>query len=134
MALHQQKFREIVFQLLFSCQFSSETKEDTALMLMRELEVTKRSVTDALSKASLILEKLMEIDEKLSLASKQYQIERISMAEKCALRLGVFELCYENPLLPRSIAIAEAIRLTKKFGTKEGAQFVNAVLDAVATG
>ncbi|HLB52894.1 MAG TPA: transcription antitermination factor NusB, partial [Chlamydiales bacterium] len=125
MALHQQKFREIVFQLLFSSQFGFESGEETALMLMAELKVTKRSVKDALDKTSLILEKLSEIDGKLREASEEYQVERISLAEKCALRLGIFELFYEQPTLPRPIAISEAIRITRKFGSKEGAQFVN---------
>ncbi|MBI3901311.1 MAG: transcription antitermination factor NusB [Chlamydiia bacterium] len=131
MALHQQKFREIVFQLLFSSQFDLESQEETASMLMAELKVTKRSVKDALVKVSSILEKLGEIDEKLQEASKQYLVDRISTAEKCALRLGIFELSYEEPALPRPIVITEAIRITKKFGTKEGAQFVHAVLDAL---
>ncbi|HSX12884.1 MAG TPA: hypothetical protein VLE96_00470, partial [Chlamydiales bacterium] len=40
MALPPQKFREIVFQILFS----SDSTEETALMLMAELKVTKKAV------------------------------------------------------------------------------------------
>ncbi|HSX14156.1 MAG TPA: transcription antitermination factor NusB, partial [Chlamydiales bacterium] len=72
-----------------------------------------------------IRERLSEIDEKISLYSTDYAFERISLVEKTILRLGIFEL----ERLPPPIAIAEAIRLTRKFGTPESAQFVNAILD-----
>ncbi len=121
MALPPQKFREIVFQILFS----SDSTEETALMLMAELKVTKKAVLEANSIVLQIRERLSEIDEKISLYSTDYAFERISLVEKTILRLGIFEL----ERLPPPIAIAEAIRLTRKFGTPESAQFVNAILD-----
>ena len=130
MALPQQKFREIVFQILFSALFEPEGANETALMLMAELKVTKRAVLEAGEKVSSILTKLDEIDEHIRLKSHEYQFERISSAEKCALRLGLFELLYD-PSIPPKVVIAEAIRLTRKFGTPESAHFVNAILDAV---
>jgi N utilization substance protein B len=130
MALHQQKFREIVFQLLFSSNFLEGNEEETSLMLMGELKVSKRSVMDALLKAKAIVSKLSIIDAKIQEISLEYQFERISTAEKCALRLAIFELFYELDL-PRKVVFAEAIRITRKFGSKEGAQFVNAILDQI---
>lgn len=133
MALPPQKFREIVYQILFSCDFVSDSSIETALALMGELKVTKSSVLKAREKVLGILDKLCEIDERIRSVSNEYQLERISSAEKCALRLGVFELFYE-PSLSYKIVIAEAIRLTRKFGTAEGAHFVNAILDGVYKG
>jgi transcription antitermination protein NusB len=130
MALPPQKFREIVYQLLFSAAFDVEALESTALMLMGELKVTKRAVREASERAKEVLSRLDVIDEKIRAASKEYQFERISSAEKCALRLGFFEILFDASL-PNKIAIAEAIRLTRKFGTPESADFVNAILDVV---
>lgn len=130
MPLPPQKFREIVYQILFSSAFDGSEIESTALMLMGELKVTKRAVLDACERARQVLSRLSEIDEKIRNASAQYQFERISSAEKCALRLGFFELLYDASL-PNKVAIAEAIRLTRKFGTPESADFVNAILDTV---
>ena len=90
MALPPQKFREIVFQILFSAAFANEKLEDTALMLMGELKVTKRSVLDACEMAKQVLSHLSEIDEKIRNTSKEYQFERITSAEKCVLRLSFF--------------------------------------------
>ena len=129
MALPPQKFREIVFQILFSAAFANEKLEDTALMLMGELKVTKRSVLDACEMAKQVLSHLSEIDEKIRNTSKEYQFERITSAEKCVLRLSFFELFHDKSL-PPPIVFAEAIRLTRKFGTPESADFVNAILDA----
>ena len=42
--------------------------------------------------------------------------------------MGVFELLFD-PLIPPKVAIAEAIRLSRKFNTPESASFVNALLD-----
>jgi transcription antitermination protein NusB len=128
MPLPPQKFREIVYQLLFSAAFDIEALDNTALMLMGELKVTKSAVRNAASRAREVISRLDEIDEKIRAASKEYQFERISSAEKCALRLGFFEILFDEAL-PNKIAIAEAIRLTRKFGTPESADFVNAILD-----
>ncbi len=121
MALPPQKFREIVFQILFS----SDLTEETALMLMHELKVTRKAVLEANQMARNVREKLAQIDEKISLCSTDYAFERISNVEKTILRLGFYEL----EKLPPPIVIAEAIRLARKFGTPESAQFVNAILD-----
>lgn len=131
MPLPPQKFREIVFQVLFSSAFEGSELENTALMLMGELKVTRRAVMEAAERVRQVLTRLEKIDEKIRAASSHsYQFERISSAEKCALRLGFFELFYESAL-PHKVVMAEAIRLTRKFGTPEGADFVNAILDTV---
>lgn len=130
MPLPPQKFREIVFQLMFCAAFDCEALDGTALMLMNELKVTKRAVLDACDRARQVLSRLDEIDEKIRAASNEYQFDRISSAEKCALRLGFYEILFDSSL-PNKVAIAEAIRLTRKFGTPESADFVNAILDTI---
>jgi len=42
----------------------------------------------------------------------------------------MYELFFETETLPPKVAIAEAIRLTRKFSSPESASFVNAILDA----
>lgn len=130
MALPPQKFREIVFQILYSSDFPGLDREETALMLMGELKVTKKSVLMAKEKVESIISKLTEIDEKITLCSTDYSFDRISKVEKTILRLGLYEILFE-PSLPPLVSIAEAIRLTRKFGTPESSQFVNAILDRV---
>ncbi len=128
MALSQQKFREIVFQLLYSQDLD---QTDEALMIdlmMAELAVSKKNVRLAQERAQLVRQHLSEIDSLIASASTSYDFDRIQMVTKNILRLGVFELFFDEQIPPK-VAIAEAIRLSRKFNTPESASFVNAVLD-----
>ncbi|MBS0626457.1 MAG: transcription antitermination factor NusB [Verrucomicrobia bacterium] len=130
MALPPQKFREIVFQILFSRDFDPDEGGEIVPFLMNELKVTRRAMLDAEGKANLILNRLPEIDGKIGPASTEYTFERISRVEKSILRLGTYEILHDSTIPPK-VAIAEAIRLCRKFGTPESANFVNAILDTI---
>ena len=128
MALTQQKFREIVLQLLYS---QDVTHPDDTLMLqlmMAELAVSKKNVRLAQERVQKIKEHLSEIDPLIASVSTSYDFERIQVVTRNILRLGVFELLFDDQIPPK-VAIAEAIRLSRKFNTPESATFVNALLD-----
>lgn len=129
MALPPQKFREIVFQLLFSLDFHEGEMQELACLLMKELKVTRSSLLAAQARVESLLERREHIDRTISSHSPDYTFERISRAEKAILRLGVFELLFD-PSIPPKVAIAEAIRMCRKFASPESARFVNGVLDA----
>ena len=130
MALPDEKFREIVFQLLYSEDMSAANQEDMIALLSKELAVTRATVRKAQERVTEILKKKKEIDEWVMQSSVSYAFERIQTVERNVLRLGVFELLYDESIPPK-VAIAEAVRLTRKFGTPEGGAFVNAVLDHI---
>ncbi len=60
MPISPQKFREIVFQLLYSDDFGGSS--EVAEMLMAQLAVTKRIVREACAVKDKIVEKKDEID------------------------------------------------------------------------
>jgi N utilization substance protein B len=128
MALPQQKFREIVFQLLYSHELFDPDNEVMMTMMMGELAVSKRNVRLALERVSQIEEKLSEIDRLITTVSVSYEFERIQAVTLTILRLGVFEIYFDDQVPPK-VAIAEAMRLSRKFNTPESASFVNALLD-----
>lgn len=130
MALSQQKFREILFQMLFSQDFSSLEEEEIVGFMMQQLSVTKKTMREVQEKHQKILANLEEIDSLITRFSMSYQFDRIARVEKNILRLGVYEICYGEDVPPK-VAISEAIRLTRKFSTAESSSFVNAVLDAI---
>jgi transcription antitermination protein NusB len=132
MAVPRQKFREIVFQLLYSHDFAESDEKDMTSFMMHEFAVSKKTVRLAVEQKNLIQLKQDAIDRLISQVSKAYDFERISRVERNILRLGAFELIYEASVPPK-VAITEAIRLTRKFGSPEGAAFVNAILDAIYT-
>jgi len=129
MALPRQKLREIIFHVLYGKSFGS-SEGDSVRLLMNHHKVTKKSVCEAESFADKVREKEEEIDALICKYAVDYKLERIPAVEKNLLRLGIFEMIYHKET-PRKVAIAEAIRLARKFTTQEGAKFVNAILDAI---
>ncbi|HAB98347.1 MAG TPA: transcription antitermination factor NusB [Parachlamydiales bacterium] len=130
MALPPQKFREIVFQILFSRDFSLAEPQEMIALLMKELKVTKKIVMEAAARAHLVENHVEELDKMISRFSTEYSFERISRAEKSVLRLGAFELLHDSTIPPK-VAIAEAIRICRKFGSPESSKFINGLLDGI---
>lgn len=128
MGLPPQKFREAVFQILYSQDFVV-SEEEIVPFMMNELKTTRKAMGEARQRAQQVLAKISEIDSLIKASSTEYSFERISGVERTILRLGIFEL--SDPQIPPKVAIAEAIRLCRKFGSPESAQFVNAILDGV---
>jgi N utilization substance protein B len=124
------KFREVVFQLLYSADFSQCPLEDIMAMIMEKAAVTKKVVREAYAMQQLIIAREEEIDAVIKEHAQNYQINRIPKVEYNVLRLGIYELLY-CPELSFKITISEGIRLSRKFATKESANFINAVLDSV---
>lgn len=125
-----QKFREIVFQLMYSHDIAQSDPQDMIPLIMTELEVSKKSVVAAQERVNTIVPKFSEIDALIAKASLSYEFERIQTVERNILRLGIFEMIFDETIPPK-VAIAEALRLARKFGSPESASFVNAVLDSV---
>lgn len=128
MSLSPQKFREIVFQLLYSYEMGKPENEVMVSLMMSELEVSKKNVRLAQERVQRILSNLSEIDSLISSVSTSYTFERIQTVTKTILRIGMFELFFDDKIPPK-VAISEAIRLSRKFSTPESATFVNALLD-----
>ncbi|MBS0630123.1 MAG: transcription antitermination factor NusB [Verrucomicrobia bacterium] len=128
MALSPQKFREIVFQLLYSLGFEKSERGELSLV-MRQNEVPKTAARLAFEKAETIWQIHDELDQVISEKSEGYELERIPMIERTVLRLGIYELLHTD--LPPKVVIAEAIRITRKYATAEGTSFINALLDRI---
>lgn len=128
MSLSPHKFREIVFQFLYSQDLHLSQEDEMVKLLMAELEVSKKNVKIAQERANLIVSYLPEIDKMIASVSTNYDFDRIQTVTKNILRLGTFELFFDDEIPPK-VAIAEAVRLSRKFCTPESAGFANAILD-----
>ncbi len=60
----------------------------------------------------------------------EWPLEQITVIDRNILRLGIFELKYDENI-PAKVAINEAIELAKSFGGESAGKFVNGVLGAV---
>lgn len=130
MSLPPQKMREVVFQLLFSLDVDAENVPAVVAFVGKELAVSKKYVLQALEKVNAILEKREMLDQNISGISESYLLERIQKVELNILRLGAYEILFDKEIPPK-VAIAEGMRLAKKFSTPESASYINAVLDSI---
>jgi N utilization substance protein B len=73
------------------------------------------------------------IDEMLANLSRNWRVERMAVVERNIIRLALFELKFGGGEVPVNVALDEAIELAKRFGTAEGAAFVNGMLDRALT-
>lgn len=130
MTLPYQKLREILFLHLFAKAQGMQDDEGTIELVMEQLKISRSNALKGRDKARQIEEKFEILDRSIQGVVVSYEFDRIQTVEKTALRLGAYEILFE-PELPPKVAIAEALRLTKKFGTPAATAFVNALLDAL---
>ena len=130
--MKRRELREHIFQLLFRVEFNGqdEMEEQVSLYVddMKEEEIVEpKDETYIEEKYKKIVEKLPEIDELLEKYSKGWKLSRMNKVDLTILRLGVYEMKYDEDI-PERVAINEAVELAKKFGGDESTAFVNAVL------
>ena len=130
--MKRRELREHIFQLLFRVEFNEqdEMAEQVSLYVddMKEEEIVEpKDETYIEEKYKKIVEKLPEIDELLEKYSKGWKLSRMNKVDLTILRLGVYEMKYDEDI-PERVAINEAVELAKKFGGDKSPAFVNAVL------
>lgn len=130
MAIPVQKFRELVFQILYSSDIGGSTPEDILELMMKELAVTRKTVHQAQERVDEIKALRKELDKIIKKTSVSYDFDRIQTVEKNILRLEIYEMLYDDSIPPK-VAISEGMRLARKFGSPESANFINAILDHI---
>ena len=118
--MKRRELREHIFQLLFRVEFNGqdEMAEQVNLYVddMKEEEIVEpKDETYIEEKYKKIVEKLPEIDELLEKYSKGWKLSRMNKVDLTILRLGVYEMKYDEDI-PERVAINEAVELAKKFG------------------
>ena len=74
-----------------------------------------------------------ELDELIAQKARNWALDRMSAVDRSILRLAAYEMLYE-PDVPPKVAIDEAVRLAKRYGSEESGAFVNGVLDQILAG
>ncbi|MBO7424354.1 MAG: transcription antitermination factor NusB [Clostridiales bacterium] len=76
-----------------------------------------------------VIEKKEELDEKISKFLKNWTINRLPRMDVAILEVACFEILYVDEI-PTSVAINEAVKLSKKYGTPDSGSYVNGVLSS----
>jgi N utilization substance protein B len=69
-----------------------------------------------------------EIDELLVALSRNWRLERMAVVERNVIRIALYELRHTESV-PVNVVLNEAVELAKRYGTAEGAAFVNGLLE-----
>ncbi|UNU25148.1 transcription antitermination factor NusB [Microcoleus vaginatus] len=71
----------------------------------------------------------VQIDELLSEALVDWQIERLARIDRDIMRIAIAEMLYLG--LPEQVSVNEAVQLAKRYSGDEGHRFINGVLRRV---
>jgi transcription antitermination protein NusB len=79
-----------------------------------------------------VVEHESEINDIIRKAAPEWPLEQISIIDRNALRIGLYELLYADPEeVPHKVAINEAIEIAKNYGGPNSGKFINGVLGTV---
>jgi len=121
-------------QSLFEWDFYGKTG-DLAVILQRNLDEFGPGLEEKGFASELVVGvvgKMDGLDKIIEKAAPQWPIDQISVVDRNILRLGLYELLYEDKkAVPPKVAINEAIELAKNFGGESSGKFVNGVLGTI---
>lgn len=131
----RRKAREAALQFLFQDDFSRENEmtlvdiEERFELFCQLFQVNKKARPYTFELLRNTIEYRQSIDDLIRQCAKNWRLERITVADRNLLRLGVCEMLYSKDV-PHQVAINEAVEIAKRFGTNESPSFVNGILDA----
>jgi N utilization substance protein B len=125
--------RSIAMQALFEWDFREQPTDILPVIVDRDLkefgpgldetEFAKKIIED-------VQKNIKDIDTLISQYAPQWPIEQITIVDRNILRIGIYELKFNNEVPPK-VAINEAIELAKNFGGPASGRFINGVLGAI---
>ncbi len=139
----RRELREHIFREVFTSQFYSQNDEECQQQLDLYFthaggddlefppdEVEEEQREEILQKAQDVLSHVEEIDKVIDETSVGWTVERMNRTDLAVLRLGVYELLFDESI-PAGVAINEAVLLARKFGGEDSYSFVNGILGKI---
>jgi transcription antitermination protein NusB len=126
----RKKARELVLKCLYAHNSTGESVDAICTTLIETADLAEDSQRFAEQLFRKVVDLAPQLDEKISAFSKNWDIERVAMVDRCILHIAICEFT-SFPDIPASVSMNEAVELAKKYSTQESSRFVNGVLDAV---
>ena len=130
MAKTRSELREKAMVILYQIDILKSNKCDYNVenLISENLEVDNEFVRNLVYGVETHLN---ELDELANTHMKDWSIKRIDKTGAAILRIGLFEILYEDET-PNIVAINEAVELAKKYSDDNVRKIINAVLDKVS--
>lgn len=126
----RRRAREIALQLIYELDLRPDLSHEEALNMFPFDEEDSDVAVYAKSLVTAAAEKSEEIDNLLREHIVGWRMERMVAVDRAAIRIALSEGVLVGSV-PVSVAISEAVELTKIFGTDESSRFVNGVLGRI---
>ena len=130
MAKTRSELREKAMVILYQIDIlkSNKCEYNVENLISENLEVDNEFVRNLVYGVETHLN---ELDELANTHMKDWSIKRIDKTGAAILRIGLFEILYEDET-PNIVAINEAVELAKKYSDDNVRKIINAVLDKVS--
>ena len=131
----RRELREQIFLLLFRVEFNNPEEMPAQLKMFFETgsydedmhsfsEKDREYITE---KYNHIMESLPDIDKQIYEKAENWDITRMGKVELTVLRLAVYEI-EKDDSVPASVAINEAVEISKKYVDDDVVRFINGIL------
>ncbi len=133
MASNRHLGRIVALQTLYELDFRREAGDesfDLGLVLKRNVARYESTVDDVFFIEQLVrgvAQHEQDLDEELRPLAPEWPLEQIARMDRVVLRMGLYELKYEEDVPPK-VVINEAVELAKAFGGDNSSKFINGVL------
>lgn len=122
--------RDLTFKIIYQADIQKENLDAIYKISAEEKDIDEKSESYILSTLKGIEENAENINSIITEKSKGWKLNRISKISLAALKLGIYEVLY-NDEIPNTVAINEAVTLAKLYEGEESAKFVNGILSVV---
>ncbi|MHB1131146.1 MAG: transcription antitermination factor NusB [Chloroflexota bacterium] len=128
----RRRARVLAMQSLYEADAVGHAAGEVLARLLGEDHEQEDVAAFALQLVNGVLANLEAIDRTISDAAPSWPINQMARVDKNVLRLAIFEVLFNNTVVPPKAAINEAVELAKTFGSDSSSRFINGVLGTVA--
>jgi N utilization substance protein B len=135
--------RDLAVHLIYAREFTGEEPEAVVAARLEKDYYAKLSAenevySDRPSRAQLayidsvvagVANRADDLNAMIQQYSIGWDVSRISRLTRCIMQLAIYEILYVDDV-PAGVAIAEAVRLSKKYDGDDTGSFVNGILGA----
>ena len=121
--------REAVVFFVYQYDFRKEQIDEQISLYINDHEDLKDDFEYFESTVKGIISNRDSLDESISKYLKNWTLDRIPKLDKAILETAVYEIS-SNDDIPTGVAINEAVRLAKKYGTDDSYSYINGVLSS----
>jgi N utilization substance protein B len=118
-------------QALYQCEATGKTVAESFQDLRDNFQANKKAVPYALEIMAGVTADLAEIDRLIAEHSKNWRLERMALVDRNILRVAAYEFLRQQPEVPPSVVINEALEVAARYSDEDSAPFINGVLDSM---